>query len=75
MYSRLSGPAGAIPMKTIKKHTEKIKHLSLRTEEPVLQKFRHICKCEKRSANSQLLILVLAYIHEFEKTHGAPPEC
>lgn len=49
---------------------EKQKHLSLRIEDDMLQKFKYVCSYEGRSANSQLLVFIRNAIIEFEKTHG-----
>ncbi|MFI3116301.1 MAG: Arc family DNA-binding protein [Clostridia bacterium] len=47
-----------------------VKHLSLRIENEMLQKFKSVCAYEGRSANSQLLIFIRNSISEFEKEHG-----
>lgn len=47
-----------------------IKHLSLRINSDMLEKFKYICEFEGRSANSQLLYFIRQAIINFEKEHG-----
>ena len=48
----------------------KDKRLNIRLNEEVLQKFRYVCGYEGRSANSQLIQLMLKFIADYEKEHG-----
>ena len=48
----------------------KLKHLSLRIDNEMLQKFKFVCEYEGRSANSQLLIFIRDAIKNFEKENG-----
>ena len=46
------------------------KSLSLRIDEDLLRKFRHVAKENGRSANKQLLWLIRQKIEVFEAEHG-----
>ena len=46
------------------------KHFGLRVDGEILAKFRYVCGYEGRSANSQLIQLMLRFIAEYEKEHG-----
>jgi len=47
-----------------------IKHLSLRIDAKMLEKFRYVCEYDGRSANSKLLVYIRNAIKEFETEHG-----
>ena len=49
------------------------KHFSLRVDENLLRKFRHVAKAERRSVNRELLWLIRQNIKEFEAEHGPIP--
>ena len=46
------------------------KHFGLRVDGDILAKFRYVCSYEGRSANSQLIQLMLKAISEYEQQHG-----
>ncbi len=46
------------------------KHFGLRIDEKLLKKFRYVCAYEGRSANRQLLQLIIKCIAEYEEKHG-----
>ena len=46
------------------------KHFGLRIDEKLLKKFRCVCSYEGRSANSQLLQLIIKCVAEYEEKHG-----
>ena len=46
------------------------KHFGLRVDAEILAKFRYACAYEGRSANSQLIQLMLKFISEYERQHG-----
>lgn len=46
------------------------KHFGLRVDAEILAKFRYACGYEGRSANSQLIQLMLKFIAEYEQEHG-----
>lgn len=48
----------------------KNKHLSIRIDEYVLQKFHYVAKYEDRSASGQIMFLINNCIREFEEKHG-----
>ena len=50
-----------------KKHE---KHFGLRVDADILAKFRYVSEYEGRSANSQLIQLMIKFISEYEKEHG-----
>ncbi|HMM05929.1 MAG TPA: hypothetical protein PKD52_04590 [Clostridiales bacterium] len=56
---------------------KKNKHISIRIDEDVLQKFHYVAKYEDRSASGQIMFLINNCIREFEEKHGKielPPE-
>jgi len=46
------------------------KHFGLRVNGDTLAKFRFACSYEGRSANSQIIQLMLKFIADYEKEHG-----
>ena len=52
-------------------HTEK--HFGLRVDGMILAKFRYVCGYHGRSANSQIIQLMLQFIAEYENKHGKIP--
>lgn len=46
------------------------KHFGLRVDGEILAKFRYVCGYEGRSANSQIIQLMLRCIADYEKEHG-----
>ncbi|AMJ40909.1 hypothetical protein [Anaerotignum propionicum] len=50
---------------------KKNKHISIRIDEDVLQKFHYVSKYEDRSASGQIMYLINNCIREFEEKHGA----
>lgn len=46
------------------------KHFGLRVDGEILAKFRYVCGFEGRSANAQIIQLMLKFIAEYEKEHG-----
>ena len=46
------------------------KHFGLRVDGTILAKFRYVCEYEGRSANSQIIQLMLRFIADYEKEHG-----
>ena len=46
------------------------KHFGLRIDGDVLAKFRYVCAYVGRSANSQIIQLVLRFVADYEKKHG-----
>lgn len=46
------------------------KHFGLRVDGDILAKFRYVCDYVGRSANSQLIQLMLKFIADYEKEHG-----
>jgi len=49
------------------------KHFGLRIDSEVLAKFRYVCAYTGRSANSQIIQLILKFIADYEKKHEAIP--
>jgi hypothetical protein len=47
------------------------KHFGLRIDDETLAKFRYVCGYVGRSANSQIIQLILKFIADYEKKHGA----
>ena len=47
-----------------------MKQYTLRIEEKILEKLRHIAKYECRSVNKMVTIILRKYIQSFEKLHG-----
>jgi len=50
------------------------KHLSLRINAKLLKKFRYVCAYEGRSANKQLIQLILKFVREYEDSHEKIPD-
>jgi len=48
----------------------RIRHISIRIDEDVLQKFHYVAKYEGRSASGQIMFLINNCIREFEEKHG-----
>lgn len=46
------------------------KHFGLRVDGEILAKFRYVCGYKGRSANSQIIQLMLRCIAEYEQEHG-----
>ena len=46
------------------------KHFGLRVDGTILAKFRYVCSYTGRSANSQIIQLMLKFIADYEKEHG-----
>ena len=46
------------------------KHFGLRGDGDILAKFRYVCGFKGRSANAQIIQLMLKCIAEYEKEHG-----
>jgi len=46
------------------------KHFGLRVDGGILAKFRFACSYVGRSANSQIIQLMLKFIADYEKEHG-----
>ena len=46
------------------------KHFGLRVDGDILAKFRYVCGFKGRSANAQIIQLMLKCIAEYEKAHG-----
>ena len=46
------------------------KHFGLRVDGEILAKFRYVCGYTGRSANSQIVRLMVKFISEYEKEHG-----
>ena len=49
---------------------KKSKHISIRIDEDVLQKFHYVSKYEDRSASGQIMYLINNCIRTFEEKHG-----
>ena len=52
----------------MKKENEK--HFGLRVDKDILAKFRYVCAYHGRSANSQIIQLMIKCILEYEKDNG-----
>jgi len=50
---------------------KKQKHISIRIDEAILNKFHHIAKYDDRSASGQIMYLINKSIRDFEEKHGA----
>ena len=48
---------------------ENIKHFGLRVDGTILAKFRYACDYTGRSANSQIIQLMIKFIADYEKEH------
>ena len=49
---------------------ENEKHFGLRVDGDILAKFRYVCGYVGRSANSQIIQLMIKFILNYEKEHG-----
>ena len=49
------------------------KHFGLRVDGTILAKFRYVCSYHGRSANSQIIQLMLQFISEYEQEYGKIP--
>lgn len=49
---------------------ENERHLGLRIDGQLLEKFRYVCGYEGRSANSQILWLIRNCVADYEQEHG-----
>lgn len=49
---------------------KKNKHISIRIDDEVLQKFHYVAKYEDRSASGQIMYLINNCIRDFEEKHG-----
>ena len=49
------------------------KHFGLRIDDDTLAKFRYVCAYVGRSANSQIIQLILRFIADYEKKHEVIP--
>ena len=49
---------------------ENVKHFGVRVEDEVLEKFKYVSGYYGRSANAQLVQLMLRFIAAYEKDHG-----
>jgi len=50
---------------------ENVKHFGVRVEDEVLEKFKYVSGYYGRSANAQLVQLMLRFVAAYEKEHGA----
>ena len=46
------------------------KHISIRIDADVLEKFHYVAKYEDRSASGQIMFLINSCIRKFEEDHG-----
>ena len=46
------------------------KHFGLRVDGDILAKFRYVCGFHGRSANAQIIQLMLKFIADYEAEHG-----
>jgi len=49
------------------------KHFGLRIDSELLVKFRYVCAYVGRSANSQIIQLILRFVADYEKKHEIIP--
>ena len=49
---------------------DNVKHFGLRVNADILAKFRYVCDYVGRSANSQIIQLMLRFIAKYEAEHG-----
>lgn len=49
---------------------KKNKHISIRIDEDILQKFHYVAKYEDRSASGQIMYLINKCIRDYEEKHG-----
>ena len=52
---------------------KKQKHISIRIDADVLEKFHYVAKYDDRSASGQIMYLINHCIRSFEEKHGAIP--
>lgn len=52
------------------KYMKERKHLSIRMDETLHDKFQHVAAYEGRSMSGQILHLIQTCVREFEKEHG-----
>ena len=57
-------------MEDLDMKTENEKHFGLRVDGTILAKFRYVCDYAGRSANSQIIQLMLQFIADYEREHG-----
>jgi len=49
------------------------KHFGLRIDSELLAKFRYVCAYMGRSANSQIIQLIMRFVADYEKKHEVIP--
>ncbi len=49
---------------------KKNKHISIRIDGELLQKFHYVAKYEDRSASGQIMFLINSCVREFEEKYG-----
>ncbi len=49
---------------------KKYKHISIRIDEDILNKFHYVAKYEDRSASRQIMFLINKCIRDYEEAHG-----
>lgn len=52
---------------------KKQKHISIRIDADVLEKFHYVAKYDGRSGSGQIMYLINSCIREFEEKHGEIP--
>lgn len=52
---------------------KKQKHISIRIDADVLEKFHYVAKYDDRSASGQIMYLINNCIRSFEEKHGTIP--
>ena len=52
---------------------KKDKHYTLRIDEDLLCRFKHVAREDRRSVNREIIFLICENIAEFEAEHGAIP--
>lgn len=52
---------------------KKQKHISIRIDADILEKFHYVAKYDDRSASGQIMYLINSCIRTFEEKHGAIP--
>ena len=57
-------------MEVLDMKTDNEKHFGLRVDGAILAKFRYVCEYTGRSANSQIIHLMLQFIADYEREHG-----
>ena len=48
----------------------KQKHISIRIDDKILEKFHYVAKYDDRSASGQIMFLINKNIRDFEEKHG-----